>query len=149
MTYNYKRAEKIAHKVGNQHLSSRKNVIFENYPTDKRGQPAFYSVAKKVYSAYFKAESTRHIHTAGVAAAHAAYIRLFKVRNKHGEIEAADKITNYRAQQKPIPAVAESYAFDGSLKQSRHFSEFSLISNRIGVPEKSKFFLMTFSRKRS
>ena len=152
MSYDYEYAAKITDKIAYEHAAdysavnidysrTSKNIVAEYSPTDNCGYTALYRVQNEIYNANFKPESAGHIHSAGVAAAYIANIRFFKMRNYYGKIETAYKIANYGAQHQPIPQVGKKYFF--------HSPPFSLTIIFMGVPEKSKFFLITFSKNRS
>jgi hypothetical protein len=107
VTYNHEHPAKITDKVGYENIRARKDIFPENEPADKRGQPALHRVAGEIYYTYFQPESTGHIHRAWVAAVR-AYVLFLEMRYKYGEVETADKITDYRAENKPIPTFGKS-----------------------------------------
>ena len=96
MTYYDEQSAETAHEVADVYVRTRKHAVSENEVGAKHGQTAFCGVAEEVDDAYFKPESTHHVHGARVAAALLAYIAVFELGYDYGEVETTDEVAHYR-----------------------------------------------------
>ena len=133
---------KVAHKIGNKHLRSRKHIAAEDEKSDKRRDTALAGIEQEIDKTDLEPELAAHVHRAGIPASDLMDVLMLALRDNDRKIEAADEVADDRHQQKPIPALRKC--------KLRHSSSFLLRTLMIiGVPEKSYAPRMTFSRYRS